>query len=117
MRVTHCSHIDEVLSLADAVTTLGVYHSNFHANFGDKTNAGSRQERETPDSQRITAEGILGADRYIPVLHIGPIADHIDRTIDTLSQAHYFKQARDGVWMRSALLAILCRNADLKVMR
>lgn len=111
-RVTYCTHIDEVLRLADAVTTLGVYHSNFHADFGDTANAGARQERPTPDSHRITAAAVRAAGRHLPVLHIGPIADHVDRAIDAMPQAHYFKQARDGVWMRAALLALLCRGAD-----
>lgn len=107
-RVTHCADVNEVLSLADAVTTLGVYHSNFHADFSDKANATTRQDRPTPDNYRITATAIQALGRHVPVLHIGPISDHIDRAIDALPQAHYFRQASDGVWMRAAVLAQCC---------
>ncbi|WP_417682949.1 FAD-dependent oxidoreductase [Roseibium sp.] len=109
-RVTHCSDVGQVLQLADAVTTLGVYHSNFHADFDDKINASSRQGQPTPDAYRITAAAITGLGRHVPVLHIGPISDHVDRAMDAMPQAHYFQQARDGVWMRAALLALLLRQ-------
>jgi aspartate carbamoyltransferase catalytic subunit len=109
VKVTHCADVDEVLRLADAVTTLGVYHSNFHADFSDKANAATRQGNATPDSHRITAAAVQALGRHVPVLHIGPISDHIDRAIDAMPQAHYFRQARDGVWMRAALLAQCCR--------
>lgn len=102
-----CGDIGEVLARADLVTTLGVYHSNFHADFDDKANVSSKQSTPTPPAYRITAQAVAALGRPVAVLHIGPIADHIDRDLDRTPQAHYFKQARDCVWMRCALLGLM----------
>jgi aspartate carbamoyltransferase catalytic subunit len=107
-----CTKVTEILRQVDVVTTLGVHHSNFHADFDDKANLGAKQEAATPDDYRISATAIAGLGRFVPVLHIGPIADHIDRELDAMPQAHYFRQARDCVWMRSALLASMLREAS-----
>lgn len=57
-RVTSCQNVNEVLQLADAITTLGVYHSNFHAKFGDRGNDDTKQDRPTPESHRVTAAAV-----------------------------------------------------------
>ncbi|MBA2676323.1 hypothetical protein [Ramlibacter sp.] len=109
--VEMCGGIGEILARADLVTTLGVYHSNFHADFDDKANVASKQSTPTPDNYRITAQAVAQLGRPIAVLHIGPIADHIDRALDPMPQAHYFKQARDCVWLRCALLGLMLGRA------
>jgi aspartate carbamoyltransferase catalytic subunit len=106
-----CKDIREVLQRSDVVTTLGVYHSNFHADFDDRSNQSAKQETPTPQDFRITARAVSELGRFLPVLHIGPISDHIERDLDRMPQAHYFRQARDGVWARAALLAaIIVKN-------
>jgi len=97
--------IDDVLQHADIVTTLGVHHADFHAEFGEEKKSTAKQSSPTPRDYYITADAVARLTRIVPIMHMGPIADHIDRALDRLPQSHYFKQARDGVWMRAALLS------------
>ena len=105
IEVNLASNIQEVIEVSDIVTTLGVYHINFDARFGDKEALALKQDIQTPEEFRISAKSVASMNRFVPIMHIGPIADHIDRDLDHLPQAHYFKEARDGVWMRAALLS------------
>jgi aspartate carbamoyltransferase catalytic subunit len=108
-RVPHelAENIDDVLQHADIVTTLGVHHADFHAEFGDEKKLSAKQSSPTPRDFFISADAVARLNRVVPIMHMGPIADHIDRALDSLPQAHYFKQARDGVWMRAALLSVM----------
>ncbi len=92
--------INELLSICDAVTTLGIDQSDFDKAKSEKTKAIS-----TPPSHKITAQGLAGAGHDVAIMHVGPITDEIDRSIDGTTAAHYFDEARDGMWMRMAVLA------------
>jgi aspartate carbamoyltransferase catalytic subunit len=52
---------------------------------------------------------------YAPILHPFPRNDEIPFEIDNDPRAMYFRQARNGMWIRAALLAHIF-NVDTKVM-
>ena len=93
-------HIDEIFDHAEAIVTIGVHHPRHdvpHADLGAKP--------QTEDRFRVTQARVLGARRFIPILHPAPIGDEVERSGALLPQYQFFKQARNGLWVRAALLA------------
>lgn len=55
----------------------------------------------------ITAEGVLQAKPGIAIMHPLPRVDEISPEVDGLANAAYFRQARNGMFVRMALLAMV----------
>lgn len=56
---------------------------------------------------RLSPELVARMKDYAPILHPFPRNDEIPTTIDQDPRAMYFRQARNGIWVRAALLAHL----------
>ncbi|MHA1224199.1 MAG: aspartate carbamoyltransferase, partial [Candidatus Heimdallarchaeaceae archaeon] len=52
----------------------------------------------------VTLEDIKAAKEEMIILHPLPRVDEIDYEVDRLKQAKYFEQAKNGVWVRMALI-------------
>jgi aspartate carbamoyltransferase catalytic subunit len=53
----------------------------------------------------LTADLVKNAKAHLLVMHPLPRVDEIAADVDALPNAAYFRQARNGVFMRMALLA------------
>jgi aspartate carbamoyltransferase catalytic subunit len=104
------SDVDSMLEAADLVETIGINHPN-HELPRDATQSWTK----TLDRFRITREKILRCGRAIPILHPGPRTDEIDPDVDALPNAYYFEQARNGMWMRMALISALLKRRAYEV--
>ena len=56
---------------------------------------------------KLTVERVGRMKEYAAVMHPFPRNDEIPVAIDTDKRAMYFRQARNGVWIRAALIAYL----------
>ena len=56
---------------------------------------------------RLTPPRVARMKEYAPILHPFPRVDEIPMEIDNDPRAMYFRQARNGMWIRAALLAHL----------
>ena len=104
VRYRFVEHVRDMLVECDLVETIGTRHPN-HALAHDTPVAASTSERF-----RITRRLLDGLPKPTPILHPGPRTDEISTDVDDLPQAQYFEQARCGLWMRSALLAVALSN-------
>lgn len=98
--------MDRLLAETDVVLTFGVNQSGF-----DQSMSTVPKSMETPVTHRLTLEALERTGRKIVVMHMGPITDEIDRAIDVTPYAHYFPEARDGMWMRMAVIATLLERS------
>lgn len=55
----------------------------------------------------LTTERVARMREYAPIMHPFPRNDEIPTEVDVDPRAMYFRQARNGMWVRSALLAHL----------
>lgn len=95
-------HVEELLAATDLVETIGVNHPD---------HGSPRQATATraagDDYYRITRarlERVAHAGRPL-VLHPGPRTDELATDVDGHECAKYFEQARNGMWVRMALIA------------
>jgi len=58
----------------------------------------------------ITLRGLQGAKKNLRILHPLPRVDEVDLLIDTTPFAYYFEQAKNGLFVREALLAFLLKG-------
>lgn len=56
---------------------------------------------------RLTVELIARAQPHLKVLHPLPRRSEIDPSVDSLPQAAYFEQAKNGLFVREALLSVI----------
>lgn len=99
--------VEALLEQADLIETIGVNHPNHNLS---KDTHGTKIE--TPDPYRLTRAKVECRQRFVPILHPGPRTDEIDPDTDALPHAKYFEQARNGMWMRMALMAALFRKHE-----
>jgi aspartate carbamoyltransferase catalytic subunit len=100
-----CADVGEMLARADLVETIGVRHPD-HSLPNDR----SADASTTPSKYRIDAGAIAAAGRCRHILHPGPRTDEIAVDVDRLPHARYFEQARNGLFVRMALLATAARR-------
>ena len=55
----------------------------------------------------LTKDALAGAPEHLKVLHPLPRVDEIAVEVDSTTHAYYFEQARNGVYARQALLALI----------
>ncbi|MFG6459716.1 hypothetical protein [Roseateles sp. BYS96W] len=100
-------HIDEMLSSVDLVETIGVNHPN-HNSARDTRMRSTNVCVDDGSWYRIDAAAAQRHHGHMPpVLHPGPRTDELSVDFDTHPGAHYFEQARCGMWVRMALIAAL----------
>ena len=56
------------------------------------------------DAYKLTAENMVAAKEKMIVMHPFPRVDELDPAIDDDPRAAYFKQMRNGLWVRMALI-------------
>jgi aspartate carbamoyltransferase catalytic subunit len=100
--------VDCMLEHADIIETIGVNHPNHNLS---KDTIGVKVE--TPDRYRLSRAKVERHQRFVPILHPGPRTDEIDPDTDSLPHAQYFEQARNGMWMRMALISTLLRKREV----
>jgi len=61
-------------------------------------------------SYRITLESLNEARKHLIILHPLPRVDEIAPEVDDTKHARYFQQAKNGVWLRMALLYSLLKE-------
>jgi aspartate carbamoyltransferase catalytic subunit len=64
-------------------------------------------------SYRLTVAALKGAKSNAIVMHPLPRVDEIDPSVDATPHAKYFEQARHGVHVRMALLALVLRGEEV----
>lgn len=64
-------------------------------------------------SYRLTVPALKGAKSTMIVMHPLPRVDEIDPAVDATPHAKYFEQAKYGVHVRSALLALILRGEEV----
>jgi aspartate carbamoyltransferase catalytic subunit len=96
-------HVDELLRSCDLIESIGTRHPNHEIAHDQPVPA------VTDQRFRITAERLRSLPKAPPILHPGPRTDEIDIDVDSWPQAQYFEQARNGLWMRAAILACALR--------
>lgn len=99
--------VDALLERADVIETIGVNHPNHNLS---KDTLGVQSE--TPERYRLTRAKVERSRRFVPILHPGPRTDEIDPDTDSLPHARYFEQARNGMWVRMALMSTLLRRRE-----
>jgi aspartate carbamoyltransferase catalytic subunit len=103
---------EEVESLSDVLPELDV----LYVTRIQKERFPDPQEYEkVRGSYRVTVDILeRGAKRDLIVLHPLPRVDEIDHRVDSTKWAAYFRQARNGVPVRMALLKLLLAGGDLR---
>ncbi len=58
----------------------------------------------------LTADMLVNAKANFKVLHPLPRVDEIDIKVDSTPHAYYFEQAKNGVFVRQALLSLVLNS-------
>ena len=66
------------------------------------------------DSFSLTLEMADSFKKDLVIMHPLPRRHELDERLDTLPQAHYWNQVRNGMWMRAALIASIF-NVDTSI--
>lgn len=107
IRFRFVNHVDHLLNEVDLIETIGVNHPN-HAsrrNVEVCVHAGSESSWYQVTREKLDS---LAPGRTAPyILHPGPRTDELARDVDGHPSARYFHQARNGMWVRMALMAAL----------
>lgn len=93
----------------DIIETIGINHPNHERPLDIDA-----EMRVTDDRYRITEMMIRMKKGRVFVLHPGPRTDEIEVGVDALSEAAYFDQARNGMWIRMALLAAMLYRREIE---
>ncbi len=99
--------VREMSDVADAMEVTDVLYVTRvqRERFPDAT-----QYEAVRDSYKITPEGLKAAKNDMAILHPLPRVNEIPETVDADPRAAYFRQARNGLYTRMALLAmVLCK--------
>jgi aspartate carbamoyltransferase catalytic subunit len=102
VRYRFVDHVGALLRDCDLVETIGVNHPNHESGF----DAASARHTGDPSWYRIDRAALERAGAPW-ILHPGPRTDDVDTEIDGMPAATYFTQARNGMWVRMALLSAL----------
>ena len=96
------SDVETLMIYSDLIETIGINHPNHNLSI-DSVNEIS------PISEKylINAQLIKKTKPSIPILHPGPRTNEISGDVDSLPNAAYFRQIRNGLFIRMALLACL----------
>ncbi len=97
--------VKELARESDIIETIGVNHPNH--NLGKDT---ENKILLTPKSYFIDKELIIHNNPSIPILHPGPRTNELATDVDSMSNAAYFRQVKNGFFIRMSLLASLLFN-------
>ena len=99
--VMECFHIEEVLDKVDAVYMTRIQSEH------DDPEVGDFLKNEDLSKFWMTSERARRMREYAPIMHPFPRNKEIGIEVDTDPRAMYFRQARNGMWVRAALVAYL----------
>lgn len=99
---------EDIIELLEEADVLELYPINL-PDFEKSTSTATRSNISTPDNFRLTKNKFLSINRDIPILHCGPRLDELSTDTDTLPQSMYFKQVKNSVYIRMALLDYLVK--------
>ena len=91
-----------------------VYMTRIQREHSDPEQAAQIEALEL-DRFQLTVERVAAMKEYAPILHPFPrdsVVDEIPTAVDSDSRAMYFRQARNGMWIRAALLVHLFDAAE-----
>lgn len=94
--------VNGLVSTVDLIETIGIRHPNHNAPIDQ-----SKDEKATPERYRLKRAAFEKSGRAAWILHPGPRSDEIENAIDALPQARYFEQARNGLFVRMALIGAM----------
>lgn len=94
-------NIEDMLPKVDLIETIGVRHPNYSMQC-EKPNIKSLNGH-TPNKFIINFNKLKNYPN-VPILHPGPRMDEISSDVDGLPQIAYFRQVKNGMWLRMALL-------------
>ncbi|KJS17068.1 MAG: hypothetical protein VR78_06565 [Hoeflea sp. BRH_c9] len=94
-------NVQELLLRCDVVETIGVRHPD-HSKHTDTPVAAT-----TAPDFKLTADLIRRFGPHVWILHPGPRTDELEQDIDGMTNAQYFQQARNGLFVRMALMSAL----------
>jgi aspartate carbamoyltransferase catalytic subunit len=100
--------IDEKLAELDAIYLMGTLTPSY----GQGRVEASKEKPRTPRPYVIDREKLEKARPDVILLHPLPRTDELPKDVDALPAAHYFIQARYGVVVRMALLALIFDRAS-----
>ncbi|MBS0186132.1 MAG: aspartate carbamoyltransferase [Proteobacteria bacterium] len=95
-------NVDSLFEKSDIVETIGINHPN-HNLSKDIEN----KLLEIPKEFLINKELIKRINSSIPILHPGPRTNELTNDVDQMPNAAYFRQVRNGLFMRMAILGSL----------
>lgn len=99
--VRESDNLEQVLPEVDLVYMTRVQHEH------DSDDDARDYARVDWDAYKLDARKVSLMRTYAPVMHPFPRNDEISSDVDRDPRAMYFHQARNGMWMRAALLAYL----------
>ena len=101
VRLEHAHSLPEVIEKLDMIYMTRIQHEH-------DTDADRRFfETFDPAQFTLTTDLLTQMKEYTPILHPFPRNQEIPFEIDSDPRAMYFRQARNGMWIRAALLAHL----------
>ena len=92
-----CNSIEEVVAETDIIYMTRVQKERF-----DET-----EYKHIASNYVLTCDTLKDAPKHLKVLHPLPRVDEIDVEVDSTPHAYYFEQAKNGVYARQALLALI----------
>ena len=92
-----CDTIEEVVAETDIVYMTRVQKERFE----------ETEYKHIASKYVLTNDTLKHAPKHLKVLHPLPRVDEIAVEVDSTSHAYYFEQARNGVYARQALLALI----------
>ena len=93
--------LDEVIGDLDILYVTRVQGERF---------ASKEEYDSVKDSFRLTIKDLVHAKKDLIIMHPLPRVNEIDPGVDELPNAKYFEQAANGVFVRMALLALICNK-------
>ena len=107
--------VREASSIADVIDKLDVlYMTRIQHEHDTEEDARFFAKPENTASFKLRAEDVARMKEYAVIMHPFPRNDEIPTEIDTDPRAMYFRQARNGMWIRAAVLASVF-NVDSKI--
>lgn len=110
VRFRQVDHVAQLLAETDLVETIGVNHPN-HGVVRDQSRSSQHDDNSYYRITRDTLTVAAAEGRCPFILHPGPRTDEVSTDVDGHPSAKYFDQARNGMWIRMALLATQLADA------
>ena len=95
-------NVEILAKTSDIIETIGINHPN-HNLSKDTEN----KIRDIPEDFLINKQLIHKTNPSIPILHPGPRTNEVTTEVDKMPNAAYFRQIKNGLFMRMAILASL----------